>query len=169
MTTDADRYLDEGPPRGIAVGRIRELSLGMKLVLACGTLLFFSLFLTWQNLEVDFGSSGTGTLLLDGWDALGLLVGMLTLGLLALVVVVYVSDVEISPDLEWELLILALATAILALVVIKNLTDRDSAWASYLGIVLAGVVFAGAFLEWSGYEPRRTRVGRRRFRFRRGA
>ncbi|MGH3110768.1 MAG: hypothetical protein ACRDQT_07615, partial [Gaiellaceae bacterium] len=75
MTTDADRYLDEGAQRGIAVARIKELSLGAKLVLAGATFLFFSMFLTWQTLEVDYGPAGTGTLMLDGWDALGLAIG----------------------------------------------------------------------------------------------
>ena len=103
MTTDADGYLDEGQPRGIAVERIKELSLGAKLVLAGSTFLFFSLFLTWQKLEVDYGPAGTGTLMLDGWDALGLVIGLLTLGLLTLAAVVYLSDVEISPDFAWEL------------------------------------------------------------------
>jgi hypothetical protein len=163
MTTDADGYLDEAAPRrGIAVGRIRELSLGTKLVLVCGTLLFFSLFLTWQNLEIDFGPAGTATQMLDGWDTLGLMIGLLTLGLLALVVVVWASDVDVSPDVPWELIALALASSVLALVVLKNLTDRNSAWASYLGMVLAGLVVTGAFLEWYGYEPRRHWVGRRR-------
>ncbi len=33
---------------------IKALSRSTKLVLVAGTLLFVSLFLTWQNLEVDF-------------------------------------------------------------------------------------------------------------------
>jgi hypothetical protein len=169
MRTDADGYLEEGQPRGIAVERIRGLSLGAKLVLAGTTFLFFSLFLTWQNLEIDYGRTGTGTQMLDGWDAPGLVVGLLTLGLLTLTAVVYLSDVDISPDFPWELVTLVLASTIFFLVVVKNLSDQDSAWASYLAIVLAGIVVAGALLDWRGYEPRRRpRVGRRR-RLRRGA
>ena len=169
MRTDADGFLKEEQPRGIAMERVRELSLGAKLVLAGTTLLFFSLFLTWQNLEIDYGQTGTGTLMLDGWDAPGLVVGLLTLGLLTLAGVVYLSDVDISPDFPWELVTLVLASTILVLVVAKNLGDRDSAWASYVAIVLAGVVVAGALLDWRGYEPRRgARAGRRR-RLRLGA
>lgn len=169
MTTDADRYLEEASPSGAAVGRIRELSLGLKLVLACGVLLFFSMFLTWQNLEIDFGPAGTATQMLDGWDAFGLVIGMLTLGLLATVVIVYASDVEVSDDFAWEMLTLVLASSILALVVVKNLTDRNSAWASYLAVVLAAGIVVGAFLEWSGYEPRARTQARRPRRFRRRA
>jgi hypothetical protein len=169
MGTDTDSYVDEGPPRGIAVEKIKELSLGAKLVLAASTFLFFSLFLTWQTLEVDYGPAGTGTLMLDGWDALGLVIGLLTLGLLTLAAVVYLSDVEISPDFAWELATLVLASSILALVVVKNMTDRNSAWASYLAIAIAGVVVFGAFLDWRGYEPRRQPLVGRHRRVRRGA
>lgn len=169
MTTDADRYLDEGAQRGIAVERIKELSLGAKLVLAGATFLFFSLFLTWQNLEIDYGPAGTGTLLLDGWDAPGLAIGFLTLALLTLAAVVYLSEVEISPDVPWELVTLVLSSVIFVLVLAKNLSDRDSAWASYLAIVIAGIVVVGALLDWRGIEPGRGRqlVARPR-RFRRG-
>ena len=38
--------------------RIKGLSTGSKIVLGCGMLLFFSLFFTWQNLQVDFGPRG---------------------------------------------------------------------------------------------------------------
>jgi hypothetical protein len=170
MRTDADGYLDEGRPKGIAVHRIRELSLGAKLVLAGSTFLFFSLFLTWQNLEIDYGPTGTGTQMLDGWDAPGLVIGILTLGLLTLAAVVYLSDIDISADFPWELVTLVLASAILVVVAVKIVTDESSAWASYLGVVLAGVVVLGAFLDWRGYEPGRApRVGRRRRRFRLGA
>lgn len=169
MTTDADCYLDEGAQRRIAVARIKDLSLGAKLVLAGATFLFFSMFLTWQTLEVDYGPAGTGTLMLDGWDALGLAIGFLTLGLLALAALVYLSDVEISPEVAWELVTLVLASSIFVLVVVKNLTDRDSAWAAYVAVVLAGIVLAGAFLDWRGYEPRRSTLVARRRRFRRGA
>jgi len=169
MSTETDGYLDEGPPRGIAVERIKELSLGAKLVLAGSTFLFFILFLTWQNLEIDYGPAGTGTQMLDGWDALGLVIGFLTLGLLALAGIVYVSDVEISPDFRWEVVTLVLASTIFALVLVKNLTDRNSAWASYLAIAVAGVVVTGAFLDWRGYERRRQPLVARPRRFRRGA
>jgi hypothetical protein len=166
MTHDADGFLDEGPPKGIAVERIRRLSLGAKLVLAGGVLLFFSLFLTWQNLEIDYGRAGTGTLMLDGWDVFGLVMGFLTLALVSLVVVVKVSDLDVSPDVSWELLTLALASAIFALALVKNLTDRNSAWPSYLALALAATIVAGASLDWSRsrFYPGLSRRRRRRFR-----
>ena len=38
--------------------RIKGLSTGSKIVLACGSLLFFSLFATWQHVLVVYGRSG---------------------------------------------------------------------------------------------------------------
>jgi hypothetical protein len=170
MSTDADGYGDDLSRSDVAVDRIRELPLGAATVLVGGCVLFFSLFLTWQSLEVDYGPAGTGTQLLDGWDALGLLVGLLTLALVALVVVVRLSDVEVSPSVRWDLVTLVVASAVLGLLVLKNLTDRDSTWASYLAVAVAGAVVAGAYLDWSrGTGGRRSLAGRRRRRVSRAA
>src|SRR5688572_22711200 len=102
MTSDADGFLDEGPPRGLAVERMKELSWGAKIVLAGGLLLFFSLFLTWQNVEIVYPGAGTDTRLLDGFDSFGLVIGLLTLGLVTLVFVAKFADVDVSPDVAWE-------------------------------------------------------------------
>jgi len=79
--------------------RIKGLSTGSKIVLGCGMLLFFSLFFTWQNLQVDFGRAGIATLELDGWDFWGLLIGLVTLAVVGLVVVVHATEVEVSEDI----------------------------------------------------------------------
>jgi hypothetical protein len=170
MRSDLDAFLDEGPPRGLAVERIRGLSLGAKLVLAAGLLLFFSLFLTWQNLEIDYGRIGTGTQMLDGWDVFGLVVGLLTLGLLTFVVVVKLYDAELAQEVSPGLITIVLAAAILGLVVAKNLTDRNSTWASYLAVALAAAVVVGALLDLASEQiGRRAVPGRRRRRIRRAA
>jgi hypothetical protein len=170
MATDTDGYLEQRRPRGVAVERVKSLSLGGKIVLACSSLLFLSLFLTWQRLEIDYGSAGTGTLMLDGWDLLGLLIGLLTLALVVLMVVVKLSDLEMSADVPWELVALVTASAMLGLAVLKNLTDRNSAWPSYLALVLAAAVVAGAYLDWLGARPGKVAPGRpRRRRFRSSA
>ena len=129
--------------------RIKSLSIGSTIVLGCGVLLFFSLFFTWQNLGVDFGQAGTATLELDGWDFWGLLIGLMTLAVVALVVVVHATEVEVSEDVPWEAVVLALGGAILGLTLLKNLTDADSAWMSYLGLALAAGVVAGSYLDWA--------------------
>lgn len=144
--------------------RVKSLSLGGKIVLACSSLLFLSLFLTWQRLEIDYGSAGTGTLMLDGWDLLGLLIGLLTLALVVLMVVVKLSDLEMSADVPWELVALVTASAMLGLAVLKNLTDRNSAWPSYLAVMLAAAVVVGAYLDWLGTRPGNDAPGRPRRR-----
>lgn len=165
MTPDADGFLDDNPPpRGLAVERMKGLSWGARVVLAGGLFLFISLFLTWQNLEIDYGRTGTGTQMLDAFDAFGLAIALLTLALLSLVFVVKVSDVDVSPDVEWELIVLILAGVIVGLVVAKNLTDRDSAWASYLGLVIAVAVLVGAYLDWAHSRRGRHSLVRRRRR-----
>ncbi len=129
--------------------RIKGLSTGSKIVLGCGMLLFFSLFFTWQNLQVDFGRAGIATLELDGWDFWGLLIGLVTLAVVGLVVVVHATEVEVSEDIPWEGVLLALGGSIFAVTLLKNLTDADSTWMSYLGLALAAGVVAGSYLDWA--------------------
>jgi hypothetical protein len=159
-----DGYLDDPPPRALAVERIKGVSLGAKIVLGGCALLFFSLFLTWQNLEVVYRGAGKGTLMLDGWDALGLIIGFLVLALVGLVLIAKTSDLEYWPDVNWEILILVLSSCICALVVVKNLTDRNSAAVSYVAVVLSGLIVAGAFLDWTNERLGQYAVPRRRRR-----
>ena len=129
--------------------RIKGLSTGSKIVLGCGMLLFFSLFFTWQNLQVDFGRAGIATLELDGWDFWGALIGLVTLAVVGLVVVVHATEVEVSEDIPWEGVLLALGGSIFAVTLLKNLTDADSTWMSYLGLALAAGIVAGSYLDWT--------------------
>ena len=143
--------------------RITSLSTGSKIVLGCGVLLFFSLFFTWQNLEVDFGRAGIATLTLDGWDFWGLLIGLLAVGIVSLVVVVHATEVEVSEDIPWEGVMLGLGGSIFGLTLLKSLTDDESAWMSYLGLALAAGVGMGAYLDWSrerGWERQFSRLSR---------
>ena len=147
--------------------RFKTLSTGPKLLLVATPLLFVSLFFTWQKLEVDFGSAGRplhAEALLDGWDFWGLLIGMLALGLTALAVVAYLTDVELSEDVPWGPLVLGGGIAILALTLLKNVTDADSAWASYVGVVLAALVALGAYETWAEDVGRPSLVSRVRRR-----
>jgi hypothetical protein len=153
---------DAAPPTEPVLARLKGLSRGSTLLLVASTLLLFDLFLTWQNLEVDFGPAGTATSMLDGWDAWGLLIGFTIIGLISLVVVVYASDVDIADDVRWELWILVAAIGLLAMTLVKNLTDADSAWASYLGVVLAAAVVVGAYLDWKPTRDTRRRSRQRR-------
>jgi predicted membrane channel-forming protein YqfA (hemolysin III family) len=129
-------------------------------MIAGAGLLVFDLFMTWQSIDVAFPGAGTATQQLDGWDAWGLLIALLGIGLVAVVSVVYATDVEISDDVRWELWILLAAATLFAVTLVKSLTDAHSAWASYVGVVLAGLVLAGAFLNWSAMRAPKRRYGR---------
>jgi hypothetical protein len=128
--------------------KVASLSNGGKLVLAAGGLLFFDLFLTWQAVPVAFGPKNTITKGLDGWDVWGLLIGLAILALIALVVA-RVYDEGFAFDQRWDRVTLGLGVLVFALAVLKNFRDGDSTWASYLGVVLAGLVAAGAYLDLS--------------------
>jgi hypothetical protein len=153
--------LEDTAPQEPIVERLKSLSRGEIVMLAAASLLVFDLFLTWQNLQVDFNAQGTATSPLDGWDAWGLLIALTSIALVTVVSVVYVSDVEVAEDVRWELWIFVGAAALFAMTLVKNLTDADSAWASYFGVLLAGTVLFGAYLAWAATRRQRSRFKRR--------
>ncbi len=125
--------------------RLASFGTGTKLLLAAGTLLVVDLFLTWQSVPLDFGRNGTVTKSLDAWDFWGLLIGVAALLVVTLAVAREFDD-GLAFDTRWDRVLLGLGVFVFALTVLKNFRDSDSAWASYLGVVLAGVVAAGAYL-----------------------
>jgi len=129
--------------------RVKGLSTGSKIVLACGVLLFLSLFATWQNLQVDYGRSGKAVLPQDGWDIWGLLIALVVIAAVSVVVVVHATDVDVSDDVAWEQVVLGLAALLVGLTLVKNVTDADSSWVSYLGVAFALGVAGGAYLDWA--------------------
>jgi hypothetical protein len=166
VTRDFSTLPDDTPPKPPLLQRAKALPTGTKVVCGSGILLFFSLFLTWQNREVSYGRTGTDTAMLDGWDTWGMVIGFATVGLITLVLLVNASDVDMSPDIRWDVIAFGGAVAILLLTLLKNLTDADSAWASYLGVLLAAGLVVGAYLDWADERPRRSlrRPRRRRLR-----
>jgi hypothetical protein len=134
---------------------IASLPTGTKLILAAGGLLFFDLFFTWQSIEQKFNKKFTFTQNLDAWDAWGLLLGLLLLGVLTLTVVRSTS-LELSPEVPWNGVVLALGGLIFAVALVKNLFDEESAIASYVGVVLAATVAVGAYLDRDRPEPVRS-------------
>jgi hypothetical protein len=125
---------------------LSSLSTGSKLLLGGATLLFLDLFLTWQKLPLQFGKK-TAIQSLDAWDGWGLLIGLLTLGLIAGVVFGELNE-DLELDSRFELALFGVSSLVLAVTIVKNLRDDGSAWASYAGVVLAGVMTVGAFLDW---------------------
>lgn len=131
------------------MAKFKSLSRGTQIVLVAAPLLFLSLFLTWQNIAVDYGPAGVATLPLDGFDAWGLLLGLLALSTLILVVLTKLTDVEMSSDVPWAKLTFGLGVATFAVAALKNLTDAGSSWESYGYVALAAAVAAGTYLEWA--------------------
>ena len=145
--------------------RIKALSRGTKLVLAAGPVLFLSLFFNWQTLQIDYGPAGVASQPQDGWDAWGLLIALLVIATVTIVVLVRLSEVEMSEDVPWESVALGLGGATFALAVLKSLTDANSTWASYGFVALAGALAVGTYLNWA--DTRTTRnplLGRRKRR-----
>ena len=131
------------------MAKFKALARGTQLVLVAGPLLFLSLFFTWQNVEVDYGRAGIATVPLDGWDAWGLLLALLVIATVTMVVLLQLTDVEMSEDVPWSTILLGLGAAVLAVAVVKSLTDAGSTWQSYAFVALAAAVAAGVYLEWA--------------------
>jgi hypothetical protein len=148
------------------VEKLKALSRGTQIVLVAGPLLFLSLFFNWQTLRVDYGPAGIAKLPQDGWDAWGLLLGLLVIATVTLVVLRRLTEVELSEDVPWDRVILGLGVAVFTVAVLKNLTDDYSTWASYGFVALAGAVAVGAYLDWSEErgESRIPLLGRKRRR-----
>ena len=136
--------------------RVTSFGTGTKLLLAAGGLLLVDLFLTWQAIPVSFGKNGTVTRSLDAWDFWGLLIGLTTLAVVILAVLREFDD-GLAFDTRWDRVVLGLGILVFAFVVIKNFRDSDSTWQSYVGVVLAALVAAGAYLS-SIYEREPTPV-----------
>jgi hypothetical protein len=141
-------YLEEVSAAEGVLGRLRGLTTGSLVVVVAGVLLFFTLFLTWQTIEVAYPGTGIARLSQDGWDFWGLLIGFLSLTIVSLVLLFHSTDTTVVADVRWQTLTLALGVVLVGLTAVKSLTDAESAWASYVGLVLAALVAVGAYLEW---------------------
>ena len=147
------------------MGRIKTLSRGTKLVLAAGPVFFLSLFFNWQVLKIDYGRAGIADQPQDGWDAWGLLIALLVVATVTLVVLVRMTEVEMSEDLPWDNVTFGLGLATFALAIVKSLTDANSTWASYGFVAIAGVLALGTYLNWAEQRTgRRVPLGRKRRR-----
>jgi len=126
--------------------RFNALSRGTQLMLAGAALLLVDTFLPWQSVSFEaFGVSVS-----ESWTAWhgfwGVLLGLLTIALLAwLVVRLLGTDVKLP--VSDTLVGAALAALILLCAVLKVLTDDAVAWGAWLGLVLAVVIAVGAWMQ----------------------
>jgi hypothetical protein len=136
------------------MANFKALSRGSQLVLVAGPLLLLSLFFTWQYVEVDYGRAGVATMSLDGWDAWGLLLALLVMATVAIVALKNLTEVELSDDVPWPKITFGLGVGVLAVAVVKSLTDAGSSWVSYGFVGLAVAVSVGTYLDWAA--PRKS-------------
>ncbi|MGH3104743.1 MAG: hypothetical protein ACRDN6_11680 [Gaiellaceae bacterium] len=128
---------------------LKALSTGTKIVLGAGLLLFIDTFLAWQKISFDVAGVEAGSVSANAWHGFwGVMLGLLTIALLVWVGLRLFS-VNIPVDLPETTVTLALGALILAFALIKNLADDYSAWASYLGVLLAAAVAVGAWMRRS--------------------
>ncbi len=142
----------------------RALSRGSQIVLVAGPLLLFSLFLTWQHIEVDYGRAGVSTITLDGWDAWGLLLSLLVASTVTIVALESLTESSFRVTSRGRPSRSRSAAPSSRVAAVKSLTDAGSSWESYGFVALAGGVAFGTFLDWmaSRSEPEPVLAQKRR-------
>jgi hypothetical protein len=142
------------------IERFGALSIGEKVIIIAGVVLFIDGFLPWYS--IDFGPLGSVTR--SGWQSPGAIWSMLAivigLAMAAVVVLKGLTEVEVPDDVggfSWPKILLGGGVAVLAFVLIKLLNESSSMGIGfYLGIIAAAALAAGGFLmfrEESAAEP----------------
>jgi len=134
------------------VERFKAMSVGEKIIIIAGVLLFTVGFLPWYS--VDLGPFGTFTR--SGWESPGAIWSILAvfigLAMAGVVIVKGLTNVEIPDNvggLSWPKILLGGGVAALAFVLIKLLNESSSmGFAFYLGIIAAGALAVAGFLMY---------------------
>ena len=127
--------------------KLSALSRGMQLMLVGGVLLLIDTFLHWQEVSAKIAGVTVVSAGVSAWHGFwGVIMGLALIVLLAWIVA-RIAGVKIPLPFSDTLLAAGLAAIVLLFAVIKNLSDDYSTKWSYIGIVLAGVVATGAWLQ----------------------
>jgi hypothetical protein len=127
------------------------LSTGRKVLLAGGLLLLIDLFLDWQQ---RCGSTPIGNICVSrtGWHGIGILVGLLTLAMLAWEII-GALNIDLGgavQNLPTALISAGLAAAVAIFTIIEWLTHNEIRhWPAWLGLILAIVIAIGGWLRFS--------------------
>ncbi len=125
---------------------LAALTTGTKLVIGAALLLLIDTFFAWQKVCTSFGETEVCASA-NAWHGFwGVVLGLLTIALLVWVGL-QLANIAIGIDLPHGTVTLALAALIGLFALLKNLIDDHSAWASYVGLVLAAAVVYGAWLR----------------------
>ena len=127
---------------------LRTLSTGTKILLAAGILLFIDTFLAWQEVSVEVGGVEIASASQNAWNGFwGVVMGIVLVALLVWVALqLFEVDLPELPVPE-KTVTAGLAGIVFVFALLKNLIDDYSAWASYVGIVLAAGVAVGGWLR----------------------
>jgi hypothetical protein len=140
--------------------RFNALGRGTQLMLVGAVLLFIDLFFTWQDSEEVLGTDVPVSL--NGWEGIGVLLGILTVVLLAWTIV-RLASVNIPLPVSTAMTAALIGTLILIFGVIKLLTvlGNDATIWAWIGLALAVVIAAGAFMtvqEAGGIETLKSEI-----------
>ncbi len=138
------------------VEKFGALSIGEKIIIIAGVILFVDGFLPWYS--IDFGPLGSFTR--SGWQSPGAIWSMLAivigLAMAAVVVLKGLTEVEIPDDVggaSWPKILLGGGVAVLAFVLIKLLNESSfMGFGFYLGIIAAAALAVGGFLMFREEE-----------------
>ncbi|HEY7691629.1 MAG TPA: hypothetical protein VH816_04735 [Gaiellaceae bacterium] len=124
-----------------------------------GLLLFIFLFFDWQQVCVNIGGvSGCGGR--SGWHGWGVLVGILTIVLVAWEAM-QIFAVKLELPFRAALLTTGLAAGVLLFTVIKFLVDNEARhWPAWIGLILAIVIAVGGYLRYAGDEVNEINVSK---------
>jgi len=127
--------------------RLSALSRGMQLMLVGGVLLLIDTFLHWQEVSAKIAGVTIVSAGVSAWHGFWGVIMCLALVVLLAWVVAKIAGVKIPLPVSETMVAAVLAGIVLLFAVIKNLSDDYSTKWSYIGIVLAAVVAAGAWLQ----------------------
>jgi hypothetical protein len=127
--------------------KLSALSRGLQLMLVGGVLLLIDTFLNWQEYTAKLAGVTIVSVGQSAWHGFWGVVMCLALIVLLAWIVARIVGVKIPLPVSETMVAAGLAAIVLLFAVIKNLADDYSTKWSYIGIVLAGVVAAGAWLQ----------------------
>ena len=124
---------------------LKAMSRSSHLIGWGGLLLFIFLFFDWQQVDTPVGSAGQ-----SGWHGWGVLVGILTIALVAWEAM-QIFAVKLELPFKAALLTVGLAAGVLLFTIIKFLVDNEFRhWPAWIGLILAILIAIGGYLRYAG-------------------
>jgi hypothetical protein len=123
--------------------KIAELSHGAKIVLGAAIAFLIVSFFNWQ--EVDLGAFGEAGVSM--WDGIGWIAGLLAIAIIVWQAI-RLANINLEIGVGPAMVTTFLAVLLLLFTVIKFFADSEfRTWAAWVGLILAIVVAAGAWLN----------------------